>query len=147
VLPSTHDGRPAPGLRFGDPRVMALLASLCAFSHLLEGLTNRSLRTLIAGLLPGYTARQMTYDLRRLRRKRLIERLPGTQRYTLTPDGRRLAVFFTKTYARVVCPSLAELDPHLPDPIARHTTLGRPWREFERALDQRIADAAITAKT
>jgi hypothetical protein len=147
VLPSTHDGQPAPGLRFGDPRVMALLASLCAFSHLLEGLTNRSLRTLIAGLLPGYTARQMTYDLRRLRRKRLIERLPGTQRYTLTPDGRRLAVFFTKTYTRVVCPSLAELDPHLPDPIARHTTLGRPWREFERALDQRIADAAITAKT
>ena len=28
VLPSTHDGQPAPGLRFGDPRVMALLACL-----------------------------------------------------------------------------------------------------------------------
>jgi hypothetical protein len=41
VLPSTHDGQPAPGLRFSDPRVMALLASLCAFSHLLEGLTDR----------------------------------------------------------------------------------------------------------
>jgi hypothetical protein len=145
VLPSSHDGQPAPGLRFGDPRVMALLASLCAFNHLLEGLTNRSLRTLVAGLIPGYTARQMTYDLRRLRRKHLIERQPGTQRYTLTSDGRRLAVFLTKTYARIVCPSLAELDPHLPDAIARRTPLGRPWREFERALDARIADAAITA--
>lgn len=29
VLPSTHDGQPAPGLRFGDPRTMALLACLC----------------------------------------------------------------------------------------------------------------------
>lgn len=145
VLPSTHDGQPAPGLRFGDPRVMALLASLCAFSHLLEGLTNRSLRPLVAGLIPGYSARQMTYDLRRLRRKGVIRRLPGTQRYTLTADGRRLAVFFTKTYTRIVCPSLAELDPQLPDTVARRTPLGRPWRDFERALDARIADAAITA--
>ena len=146
VLPSqTDDGQPAPGLRFGDPRVMALLASLCAFNHLLEGLTNRSLRTLVAGLIPDYTARQMTYDLRRLRRKGLIRRLPGTQRYTLTTDGRRLAVFFTKTYARIVCPALAEIDPSLPDVIARRTPLGRPWREFEHALDARIADAAITA--
>jgi hypothetical protein len=122
---------------------MALLACLCAFSHLLEGLTNRSLRALVAGLIPGYSARQMTYDLRRLRRKRLIERLPHSQRYTLTPDGRRLAVF-SKTYTRIVCPALAELDPQLPDPIARRTALGRPWREFEHALDARIADAAIT---
>jgi Mn-dependent DtxR family transcriptional regulator len=87
----------------------------------------------------------MTYDLRRLRRKGLIERRPRTQRYTLTPDGRRLAVFFTKTYTRIVNPSLAELDPHLPDTIARRTALGRPWRDFEHALDARIADAAITA--
>jgi hypothetical protein len=145
VLPSTHDGQPAPGLRFADPRVMALLACLCAFTHLIDGFTNRTLRALIAGLIPGYNARQMTYDLRRLRRKGLIHRVPRSQRYQLTRDGRRTAVFFTKTYARILNPSLAELDPSLPDPIARRTTLGRPWREFEHALDQRIADAALTA--
>jgi hypothetical protein len=124
---------------------MALLASLCALAHLFEGLTNRSLRALVAGLLPGYTARQMTYDLRRLRRKGLIRRVPRTQRYQLTSEGRRLAVFFTKTYTRIVCPALAELDPALPDPIAHRTPLGRPWRDFQHALDQRIADAAIAA--
>jgi hypothetical protein len=48
---------------------MALLACVCSYTHLFAGLTNRSLRELIAGLIPGYTARQMTYDLRRLRRK------------------------------------------------------------------------------
>jgi hypothetical protein len=116
VLPSTEHGQAASGLRFGDPRVMALLSCLCSFGHLFERLTTRSLRGLMAGLIPGYTARQMTYDLRRLRRKGLIRRHPRSQRYQLTPDGRRLAVFFSKTYARIVCPSLAELDPNLPKP-------------------------------
>jgi hypothetical protein len=64
----------------------------------------------------------MTYDLRR---KHLIERQPGTQRYTLTPDGRRLAVFFTKTYTRIVCPALAELDPP-PPPHNRPPQPARP---------------------
>jgi hypothetical protein len=69
VLPSTHDGQPAPGLRFGDPRVMTLLACLCALTHLIDGFTNRTLRTLIAGLIPDHNARQMPYDLRRLAAK------------------------------------------------------------------------------
>jgi hypothetical protein len=54
VLPSTHDGLPAPGLRFGEPRTMALLACVCTYTHLFAGLTNRTLRELIAGLIPGY---------------------------------------------------------------------------------------------
>ncbi|MCA1680245.1 MAG: hypothetical protein LC777_15470 [Actinobacteria bacterium] len=145
VSPSTEDGQPAPALRFGDPRVMALLSCLCAYAHLFAGLTNHSMRTLVAGLLPDYTARQMTYDLRRLRRKGLIRRLPKSQRYELTEDGRRLAVFFTKTYSRIVCPSLAELDPTLPAQIAERSPLARHWRGFERALHARIVEAAIMA--
>ena len=145
VLPSVHDGQPAPGLRFGDPRVMALLACLCHYGHLFNGLTNRSLRELIAELIDGYSARQATYDLRRVRRKGLIRRIPRTQRYELTSEGRRIAVFFTKTYSRIVNPALAELDPQLPDDIARSSALARSWRDFERALDERIEQAAIAA--
>jgi hypothetical protein len=146
VLPSrTSEGLPAPALRFGDPRVQALLAALCAFPHLLEGVSNRSLRPLVAGLLPGYTPRQMTYDLRRLRRNGFITRTAGSQRYQLTAEGRKLAVFFAKTYSRVITPSLAELDPTLPAEIAQHSPLARSWRAFEHALDNRITDAALTA--
>ena len=145
VLPSyTDGGQSAPALRFGDPRVQALLSALSAFSHLLEGVTNRSLRTLVAALLPGYTAAQMTYDLRRLRLNGLLIRVPGSNRYELTPHGRRLAVFLAKTYARIVLPSLPELDPSLPDNIAARTPLARGWRAFERALETRITDAALT---
>jgi hypothetical protein len=145
VSPSIEDGQPAPALHFGDPRVMALLACLCSFQHLFAGLTNRTLRPQIAELINGYTPGQMTYDLRRLRRKGLIRRIPRSQRYELTAFGRRIAVFFTKTYVRIVNPSLAELDPHLPPEIANQSPIARAWRAYEHALDDKIKQAAIAA--
>ena len=124
---------------------MALLACLCSFQHLFAGLTNRTLRELIVGLIPGYGARQMTYDRRRLRRKGFIQRIPHTHRYELTNEGRQLAVFFTKTYTRIVNPSLAELDPALPSDIAARSPLANSWRAFEHAIEDRIRQAAIAA--
>jgi hypothetical protein len=124
---------------------MALLACLCSFQHLFAGLTNRTLRPQIAEIIPAYSTGQMTYDLRRLRRKGLIRRIPRSQRYELTAFGRRTAVFFTKTYVRIVNPALAELDPHLPHEIANHHPLAQAWRAFEHALDTEIKLAAIAA--
>ena len=58
----------------------------------------------------------MTYDLRRLRLAGLIRRLPHTSRYTLTPDGIRIAVFYTKTYNRMLVPLTAANQPQAPPP-------------------------------
>ena len=70
----TADGRRAPALRFGDPRVMALLGALCVSLNAL-GFTNRSLRAQVTHLLGvAYTVNQMSYDLARLRLNGLIER-------------------------------------------------------------------------
>jgi hypothetical protein len=105
---TTSDGLHAPGLAFGDPRVMALLASLVHFSHLLAGFTNHQLVDLVASLwAQPYSSRQATYDLRRLRRKGLINRVPGSHYNHLTPLGRRVAVLFTKAHGRVLAPGLA----------------------------------------
>ena len=46
----TEDGRRSPALRFGDPRVMALLGALCVGLNAL-GFTNRSLRAQVTHLL------------------------------------------------------------------------------------------------
>jgi hypothetical protein len=51
----------------------------------------------------------MTYDLRRLRLHGLIERIPKTQRYRMTPLGIRVVYFFTRTYARVLRPGVTAL--------------------------------------
>jgi len=145
VLPSRVDGQPAPGLRFGDPRVMALLRSLCHWRHLLEGFTNARLRALVASELGRpYSPRQMTYDLRRLRRKGLIERLPRSHRYRLSELGRRVAFFFSKLHVRIVRPALRDLDPRLPAGFGERRPLTQAWRRFERALDALIAGARLT---
>jgi hypothetical protein len=63
----------------------------------------------MTGLLGGapYTPGQMTYDLRRLRLNGLIRRLPRSNRYVLTDDGLRIAVFYTKVYNRLLTPLTA----------------------------------------
>jgi hypothetical protein len=102
------EGRRTPALRFGDPRVMALAGALCQTLPAATGFTNKNLRVLIAGLLgSACTPGQMTYDLRRLRLNGLIRRLPHTNRYILTSDGIRIAVFYTKVYNRLLVPLTA----------------------------------------
>ena len=51
----TEDGEKAPALKFGQPRVMALLLALTLFQHLIDGFRNRDLRQQVADLL-GVTA-------------------------------------------------------------------------------------------
>jgi hypothetical protein len=76
---------------------MALVGALCITINAVAGFTNRSLRAQVAGLLAStYNSSQMTYDLRRLRRKGLIRRLPRSNSYVLTSDGVRVAIFYTK---------------------------------------------------
>jgi hypothetical protein len=47
----TEDGKKAPGLKFGQPRVMALMLALTMFHHLIDGFRNHGLRQQVADLL------------------------------------------------------------------------------------------------
>ena len=117
---------------------MALTGALCCFVHAIAGFTNQSLRGLVAGLLGrDYSTHQMTYDLRRLRLHGLIERIPRTNTYVLTPDGVRVALFYTKVHSRLLRPLVAAAD-QPPAPV-----------ELRRALttiDRVIADYADAAR-
>jgi hypothetical protein len=118
----TEDGRRSPALRFGDPRVMALLGALCIGLNAL-GFTNRSLRAQVSHLLgvptDAYTRNQASYDLARLRLKGLIHRRPGTNTYDLTPDGQRVAIFYTKVHDRLLRPLIAADQPPAPTELRR----------------------------
>ena len=50
----------------------------------------------------------------RLRLGGLIRRLPHTNRYVLTEDGIRIAVFYTKVYNRLLIPLTAANQPQAP---------------------------------
>src|SRR5438067_13904883 len=81
-----------------------------------------------------YSSRQATYDLRRLRRKALIRRLPHSQRYQLTPFDRRTAVLFTKAHGRVLAPGFALLDTLVPRDVHQRSPLASDSRRRGRTL-------------
>jgi hypothetical protein len=85
----------------------------------------------VKSLLGGpYTSTQTTYDLRRLRLKGLIRRLPGTNRYLPTPEGFRVAAFYTKVHNRLLEPLLDADQP--PAPLKLRRAL--------RVIDDAVAD-------
>jgi hypothetical protein len=140
----TEDGKRAPALRFGDPRVMALLGALCVGLNAL-GFTNRSLRAQVSHLLgvptTGYSVNQASYDLARLRLNGLIGRRPGTNTYDLTPDGQRVAIFYTKVHDRLLRPLLAADQPPAPPEIrGALTTIDR--HVHSQVTNARFANAA-----
>ena len=109
----TAQGQRASALRFGDRRAMALLGALACQTYIPTPIGNRTLRPVVAQLLgewPNtYSTAQMTYDLRRLRLKGLIERIGRSHRYRLTVLGLKVVTFFTRLYQRVFRPGLAAM--------------------------------------
>ena len=109
--------------------------------HAVTGITNKSLRALMTGLLAAgssadYSMNQASYDLTRLRRNGLIVRVAGHNRYRLTDDGLAFAIFYTKIHNRVLRPLMAAAPPTPP-----------PLRAALRTIDQhitaRLADARL----
>jgi hypothetical protein len=93
--------RPEPGVGQTTARVRSLIGNTLGF-------TNKSLRAQVSMLLGApYRMIQMSYDLARLSRKGLIRRIPRSNTYTLTPDGVRIAMFYTKVHDRLVAPLCA----------------------------------------
>ena len=133
--PAVVDQQRAAGIRFGDPRALALLSAILFFRLLPRGFSNANLRELMArllGLQRGHFSQgKMTYDLRRLRLHGLIERIPKTHRYRVTDFGFRAAMLITRAYNCVFRPGLAVVDASAPPTPTR----------LRRAFDQ--VDTAV----
>src|SRR6266480_5579523 len=133
----TTDGRRATAMRFGDSRVQALAGAFCQTLCAATGITNRSLRALMTGLLgTPYGMTQASYDLARLRRNQLITRRPGSNTYDLTPDGLKFAIFYTKVHDRVLTPLFASGPQAPPQLRAAMTTI-------QHHIDHRLASARL----
>jgi hypothetical protein len=144
--PVEVDGQRASGLRFADVAVQALLSALLVFRLLPRGFSNRDLRDHWAPLLgqspDDMTPGQMTYHLRRLRLHGLIKRIPGTHRYQVTRQGWRAALFFTRTYNRVLRPGLAQI---VPIEVLDDSELRRGFDEIDQVIDRWIEKAKVPA--
>jgi hypothetical protein len=141
----TEDGCKAPGLRFGDPRVLALFLALNLFVNLIAGFRNHDLRQAVGTLLATpYSSSQASYDLRRLMRKGLIHRRPKTNLYVVTPYGWKVARLFCRLDARILRPaSVAFTQASTVDP---HPSLAQALARVDSELDRLITAAFPPAK-
>jgi hypothetical protein len=145
--PITVGHQRAAGMRFADPRVHALLHALILFRQLPQGFRAGDLRQHLAALL-GRDAQSIsqgavTYQLRRLRLHRLIERLPKSFRYQVTDFGFRVALFFTRMYNRILRPALAAALPQL---RAVTTPLKHAFDTLAAQVDAIVHDASLAAQ-
>ena len=116
---------------------MALLGALSLALHQLVPFANADLRAVVEQLWQrAYSSSRMSYDLRRLRAKGLIQRIEGMHRYRTTETGTAVALLFTKSYERFVRPLLAI------DAADAPTTTAPPVRQALRTIDRYVADRA-----
>ena len=144
--PVTVHGQRAAALRWTDPVVQALWATLVTFRLTADGWRQRDLRAPLAALLgippDQVSAGRMTYHLRRLRLHGMIARLPGTHRYQVTARGLRIALFFTRVHARVLRPGLAAI---MPAAVRDDRRLRRAFEQLERAMDRFCEEVHLAA--
>jgi hypothetical protein len=134
----------ASGLHFADQRVHALLQAIIVFRQLAQGFRAADLRQHLAALSgrdpASISPGAVTYQLRRLRLHGVIERVPNSFRYRVTDFGLRIALFFTRTYNRLLRPSLAAALPAL---RAVASPLQRAFNTLVLQIDAAIKEAKL----
>ncbi len=144
--PVVVDTRRAAGLRFADPRVQALLHVLVLFLLVQGTFRHSDLREHLASLLgqqpSQFSPGRITYDLRRLRFHGLIERIPKTHRYRITPKGLRTALFYTRLYDRSLRTGLAIISPAATDPTL---PMAKSIRAAEAAINNWYEQTKLAA--
>lgn len=144
--PVKVDGQRASALRFADPVVQALFAALLMFRLLPRGFSNRELRDQWAPLLgkapEDLTSGQMSYQLRRLRLHRVIERVRGSHRYRVTDSGWRTVLFCSRLYNRVLRPGLSDL---LSVSAGKDSVLRREFDRLDKAIDDMVEPKGLLA--
>jgi hypothetical protein len=99
------------GIDVNQPRMRAVLAAAIACAQRPGGFRLGDLATQVclrlAGQSTAYGTRQAAYDLRKLRAKGFVVRLPRSQRYQFPPDGLRAIAALVVLREHVLKPLLA----------------------------------------
>jgi hypothetical protein len=144
--PLSVAGQRVSALRPTDPRVLLLWHFLVGFRLLPFGFTARDLREQLAAFthqLPAtMTQGKLSYELRRLRLRGIIERIPRRHRYRVTPFGFQIALFFTRVHARLYRPLAVFPPDHSPPPAS---SLARQFHKLDQEIDRFIQGANLAA--
>lgn len=144
--PLVVNGVRTSAMPFADDHAQALLQCLSQYRLHPNGFANKELRKCLAPLLAKHpdeiTQGQMTYDLRRLRLRQIIERIPKTHRYRVTDKGLRIALFYTHVYSRTLRPGLSAA---LTADLDQKQSLVRAFNSLQKAMDNHCAKFKLAA--
>ncbi len=144
----TSSGKRIPGLKLDNARLLAVMQGVVRFCHLAIGdsFTTKQIHIPVAEALGRsaheYKLSSLRYDLSKLRGKGLVQKVPRTRRYQLTPDGYRLCVVFLKLFEKIYAPLtaglLAPFRRDSPFSISKMTRLDKLYRAVVAALDKLV---------
>ena len=150
------NGKRIPGLKFDQPRQLALMHSLVRFCYLASEGTFTTLelypRTLQAlrKTPEEYKLASLRYDLWKLRAKGLVEKIPHSRRYRLLPHGYQICLVFLKLYDKIYSPLTAGiLQPFTADqsiPNEKIIDLDRRYTAVVHALDDLVEAVGLKLK-
>src|SRR6266545_3681757 len=100
ITPSTDGGQRVAGLRFGAPRTMRVLEALGCTGLTFKAFSHTDLRAVLVERLGAeaadVTPARLAYELRKLRGKGVLRKVPRRNLYTLTDVGYRSVIYLTK---------------------------------------------------
>ena len=111
----TSSGKRIPGLKLDNSRLLAVMQGVVRFCSLAVGdsFTTKQIHLPVAEALgcatSEYKLSSLRYDLSKLCGKGLVQKIPRTRRYKLTPEGYRLCVVFLKLFEKIYAPLTAGL--------------------------------------
>jgi hypothetical protein len=150
VLPS---GKRIPGLKLDHPRQLAVMSSLLRFSHVAAGdtFTTSELQLGVSEALGApvekCTLGSIRYELWKLRAKGMVEKIPHSRRYRLSPNGYRICLVFLKLFDKIYAPLAAGLlHPYRRDRTIeqeRLTQLDKLYQSVVAALDALVAAVGL----
>jgi len=152
VLPN---GRRIPGLKLDHPRQLALMQALVRFSHVAAGGTfhtadlHADTASALGRSTDQYKLGSLRYDLSKLRAKGLVEKLPHSRSYRLTPQGYQICLVYLKLFEKIYAPLTQSILQPFPQDRrlteTRTTSLDRLYRAVATALDQLVSAVGLKA--
>jgi hypothetical protein len=139
------------GIDLNRPRARAVLAATVALAPAPDGFTAADLAAKVRKLGGDttYTARQASYDLRKLRGKQLIDLPPGTRRYQLPARSARIVTALLTLRDHVIAPLLTAAGTPAPGPRPAHPSrIDDDYAMLRNAMHYLFQDLGIsTART
>jgi hypothetical protein len=149
-LPSRIGRTRVGGIDLNKPRIRAALAAVLALSAAPDGFTVADLAAKVQQMTGqrGYTIRQATYDLRKLRGKNLVVKPGRSRRYQVPPSAARTIAALLALRDQVIGPILAGVrSPRLGRKPAHWTAVDRDYETLRIGMQTLFADLGITTSS